>query len=234
MRTTRRLVIFIIFFFILFASTVTVTFSCQVHLCYTEYKNLTSGYVLLQQQQQQRARSTSILRSLNSRQSVVKEYCRSLEAYSACMKGLSKSCRGALSYHAVIVHVKKWIDDYNCTGSVQKKEIRNSGGKNSLNLTLRQHSSSLLSSSLSEGRENRDYPWTGSSSVSNLPPPRVKTTTTTTTSKCKRCKKHRRTQSHEKNLLDSDESAFSSSSTISILSVPYYALTIIVIAVISV
>ena len=165
--------------FVIIFATVTVTYSCQVHLCYTEYKNLASGYMILQQK--------SILRSINSHQSVVRGFCQSLESYNACMKGLGKSCRGSLNYHAVIVHVKKWIDDYNCTGN---QKIRSSG-KNLLNLALRQQSE----------RQHLEYPWTGSSSISD---PQVKR-------KVKRRKKHRQTQ--HRSLQGSDESAFSSSST---------------------
>lgn len=191
------------------ASVLKASIACPVHRCYAEYTNLASGYNRLQQR-------SSILRSLNSRQTAVKEYCQSLEAYSNCMKKLDKSCRGKLDYHAVITHVKKWIDDYNCTGS---QKIR-SPGKNSLNLTLRQQSEAA-----------RDYPWTGSSSISNPPVKR----------KGKRCKKHR-THPQQRNLGDSlaaasaDATAPFSSSTTCIHSTPVlysYALTTFVITLIS-
>lgn len=190
-----------------FTSLLNVTLACQVHLCYTEYTNLASGYSRLPR--------TSILRSLNSHQTAVKEYCQSLEAYSACMKGLGKSCRGKLDYHAVIAHVKKWIDDYNCTGT---QKIRNPS-KTSVNLTLRQQSEA----------SSHDYPWTGSSSISNPPP---------TKRKRKRCKKHCSHPQH-RNFQDSSSSSssqeasssFSSSTTSHFihLTVPYYALTSVLI-----
>src|SRR2546429_9638587 len=82
--------------------------SCQVQLCYTEYLNLVMGYKQLQRYQ--------VLRDLRPRESLShlnQEYCQLLDAYGSCMRGLNKQCRGRLDYHAVIAHVKKWLDDYN-------------------------------------------------------------------------------------------------------------------------
>ena len=83
--------------------------ACQVHLCFNEYTSLAHGYSQMHK--------FSLLRDFSSRDARTQQYCRLLEAYNQCMKGLNKSCRGKLDYHAVIAHVRKWLDDYNCTGS---------------------------------------------------------------------------------------------------------------------
>lgn len=83
--------------------------TCQVHLCFNEYTNLAHGYNQMQKY--------SVLRDFHSRETHTKQYCQLLDSYNHCMKGLNKSCRGKLDYHAVIAHVRKWLDDYNCTGT---------------------------------------------------------------------------------------------------------------------
>jgi hypothetical protein len=59
----------------------------------------------------------ALLRDYHSRDIHKEQYCELLDSYNHCMKGLNKSCRGKLEYHAVIAHVRKWLIDYNCTSS---------------------------------------------------------------------------------------------------------------------
>lgn len=177
--------------------TISTVLSCQVHLCYNEYTHLASGYTKLQQR-------ASFVRSISTRDSLVREYCATLQAYSVCMKGLSRSCRGKLDYHAVIAHVNKWIDDYNCTGNAKSR----SPGKSSFNLALRQQ----------QADKNNDYPWTGSSSIthassssSSSPSSSLSSSQPKTRRKSKKCRKH---ASHvkQRNLPESDASTYSSAS----------------------
>lgn len=160
--------------------TLSLVHSCQVHLCYNEYTQLASGYTKLQQ--------PSLVRSLATRDTLVREYCVTLQAYSVCMKGLSRSCRGKLDYHAVIAHVNKWINDYNCTGTAKAR----SPSKSSFNLALRQ-----------QADKNSDYPWTGSSSITHASPPKVRR-------KSKKCRKHT-SHLNQRNLPESNADTYSSS-----------------------
>lgn len=171
-------------YYFLVSCYISTVLSCQVHLCYNEYTHLASGYTKLQQR-------ASFVRSISTRDSLIREYCVNLQAYSVCMKGLSRSCRGKLDYHAVIAHVNKWIDDYNCTGNAKSR----STGKSSFNLALRQ-----------QADKNNDYPWTGSSSVTHTSQPKTRR-------KSKKCKKH---ASHvkQRNLPESDASTYSSASQV--------------------
>lgn len=78
---------------------------CQVHLCSNEYSSLFAGHQKLQKLE---------MRDIKPRLSDRLEYCNLLEAYNQCLKSLSRSCRGKLDYHAVLVLVRKWIDENQC------------------------------------------------------------------------------------------------------------------------
>lgn len=119
--------------------------TCPVHLCFTEYTNLAKGYHKMQK--------VSTQQDYNSQEANRNEYCKHLESYYHCMMGLNRSCRGKLDYHAVISHVRKWLEDYSCNGT---QKFRQDGSKSSI--SLRQQIEARRQELLQQQQRQSDHP----------------------------------------------------------------------------